>query len=111
MSEVLSGDFDLRVPVVTAVVDSYTQLSVSDVIVELVVSRGREVGTAHLRRACSSVSVLGRFLGCLVRCCGGSFGCGSLHRSFLRACRPSTLGAGRSGETWMEFLPAAQQQC
>ena len=42
MSEVLSGDFDLRVPVVTAVIDSYTQLSVSDVIVELVVSCGWE---------------------------------------------------------------------
>lgn len=40
------GDFDLRVPVVTAVIDSYTQLSVSDVIVELVVSCGRELSTA-----------------------------------------------------------------
>lgn len=43
MSEVLSGDFDLRVPVVTAVIDSYTQLSVSDVVVELVVSCRQEL--------------------------------------------------------------------
>eukprot|EP00752_Nemacystus_decipiens_P008272 g7396.t1 len=47
MSEVLSGDFDLRVPVVTAVVDSYTQLSVSDVIVELVDPSGRMKGYLH----------------------------------------------------------------
>lgn len=45
MSEVLSGDFDLRVPVVAAVIDSYTQLSLSDVVVELVVSCARELGT------------------------------------------------------------------
>lgn len=32
------GHFDLRVPVVMAVIDVYTKLSVSDVIVELVVS-------------------------------------------------------------------------
>lgn len=38
MSEVLAGDFDLRVPVVTAVIDSYNKLSHSDVVVELVVS-------------------------------------------------------------------------
>eukprot|EP00904_Undaria_pinnatifida_P000390 jgi/Undpi1/10351/HiC_scaffold_29.g12801.m1 len=36
MSEVLAGDFDLRVPVVTAVIDSYHKLSHSDVVVELV---------------------------------------------------------------------------
>ena len=41
MSEVLQGDFDLRVPVVTAVIDSYTKLSISDVVVELVVSPRR----------------------------------------------------------------------
>ena len=40
MSEVLAGDFDLRVPVVTAVIDSYHKLSHSDVVVELVVSVG-----------------------------------------------------------------------
>lgn len=38
MSEVLSGHFDLRVPVVMAVIDVYTKLSISDVVVELVVS-------------------------------------------------------------------------
>lgn len=38
MSEVLQGDFDLRVPVVTAVVDSLSKLSPIDVAVELVVS-------------------------------------------------------------------------
>ncbi len=43
MSEVLAGDFDLRVPVVTAVIDSYTKLSISDVVVELVVSLGAEL--------------------------------------------------------------------
>lgn len=38
MSDVLQGDFDLRVPVVTAVVDSLSKLSPIDVAVELVVS-------------------------------------------------------------------------
>eukprot|EP00903_Cladosiphon_okamuranus_P019218 g17672.t1 len=47
MSEVLSGDFDLRVPVVTAVIDSYAQLSVSDVVVELVDPSGRIKGYLH----------------------------------------------------------------
>ncbi|CAM9502581.1 unnamed protein product, partial [Ectocarpus fasciculatus] len=47
MSEVLAGDFDLRVPVVTAVIDSYTKLSISDVIVELVDPSGRIKGHLH----------------------------------------------------------------
>lgn len=48
MSEVLAGDFDLRVPVVTAVIDSYTKLSISDVVVELVVSVGAELQASEL---------------------------------------------------------------
>ncbi|CAB1107626.1 unnamed protein product [Ectocarpus sp. CCAP 1310/34] len=47
MSEVLAGDFDLRVPVVTAVIDSYTKLSISDVVVELVDPSGRIKGHLH----------------------------------------------------------------
>lgn len=46
MSEVLAGDFDLRVPIVTAVIDSYTKLSISDVVVDLVVST--ESPTRHV---------------------------------------------------------------
>lgn len=47
MSEVLAGHFDLRVPVVMAVIDVYTKLSISDVVVELVVSEeGPSVHTA-----------------------------------------------------------------
>lgn len=38
IAEVLVGEFDLRVPVITAVIDSLTKLSQSDVVVELVVS-------------------------------------------------------------------------
>lgn len=56
MSEVLAGDFDLRVPVVTAVIDSYTQLSISDVVVELVVSCGTQGGPSG---TCSPASSLG----------------------------------------------------
>ncbi|CAN0026633.1 unnamed protein product, partial [Pylaiella littoralis] len=47
MSEVLSGDFDLRVPVVMAVIDVYTKLSISDVVVELVDPSGRIKGHLH----------------------------------------------------------------
>lgn len=43
MSEVLAGDFDLRVPVVAAVIDSYAKLSQIDVVVELVVSCPKQV--------------------------------------------------------------------
>lgn len=38
MADVLVGEFDLRVPVVTAVIDSINKLSQSDVVVDLVVS-------------------------------------------------------------------------
>ncbi|CAM9098599.1 unnamed protein product [Laminaria digitata] len=47
ISEVLAGDFDLRVPVVTAVIDSYNKLSHSDVVVELVDPSGRMKGYLH----------------------------------------------------------------
>ncbi|CAM9142835.1 unnamed protein product [Ectocarpus sp. 4 AP-2014] len=47
MSEVLAGDFDLCVPVVTAIIDSYTKLSISDVVVELVDPSGRIKGHLH----------------------------------------------------------------
>lgn len=38
MADVLAGDFDLRVPVIMAVIDSLTKLSQSDVVVDLVAS-------------------------------------------------------------------------
>lgn len=41
MSEVLAGEFDLRVPVMMAVIDVYTRQSQSDTAVELVVSCNR----------------------------------------------------------------------
>lgn len=72
MSEVLSGDFDLRVPVVTAVIDSYTQLSVSDVVVDLVVSCRQELigsvwrllGPFSVRLLCCSCTASASCCGC-----------------------------------------------
>lgn len=57
MSEVLAGDFDLRVPIVMAVIDSYSKLSRSDVVVELVV-RNRGEAVSRLNNLFIKLAVL-----------------------------------------------------